>query len=239
MVFNNTNFKKYLFVIIFILLSILFIGFNNIGEYLDITIEPHKTDIIVYLGGGGFERMKRTLDLYKQNYSKTGKIIFTSSPTLHINKRTVLNKKDYFIQHGISGENIVYAKKTRNTMEEILFVKSYMLEHNLKSVIFVSDPPHSRRIIVLAQSIANYRRNGLSCSVVGSDVKWWDKKYYYRSLKALTMIVSELIKLPYNYCVYKVLKKKTFIDWPENKHSKRSKILTKDKDMYLKNNILE
>jgi uncharacterized SAM-binding protein YcdF (DUF218 family) len=204
---RDNRLKKYLFIFV-LCLGILSTAFRGLGEYLDITVEPRKADIIVYLGGGGFERMEKTMDLYRLGYSKTGKIIFTASATLYINRRYVIRKKNYFIEQGIPKENIVHAKKTKNTMEEVLFVKNYMLEHGLKSVIFISDPPHSRRIIFLAQSIADYKGNGLSCSVVGSDVKWWSKKNYYRSTKALTMVVSELIKLPYNYFVYKVLK-----DW--------------------------
>ena len=197
--------RKYLFITI--LLSVIFASiFINLGEFLDITEEPQKTDVIVYLGGGGPERMEKTLELYKLGYSKTGKVIFTSSPTLHIDKKTVIDKKVYFSEHGIPEHNIVHAKKTKNTMEEVLFVKNYMLQHKLKSVIFISDPPHSRRIIFLAQSIAKYNEANLSCSVVGSDVNWWNKKYYYREIKAIAMTVSELIKVPYNYLVYEILK---------------------------------
>lgn len=197
--------KKYLFITI--LLSVMFIPiFINLGELLDITEEPQKTDLIVYLDGGGVERMEKTLELYKLGYSKTGKIIFTASPTHHIDRKTVIDKKVYFTEHGIPKDNLVHAKKVKNTMEEVLFVKNYMLRHKLKSVIFVSDPPHSRRIIFLAQSIAKYNANGLSCSVVGSGVNWWEKKHHYRHIKAIASTVYELIGLPYNYIVYGIVK---------------------------------
>ncbi len=200
--------RRNLFVTI-LLSGVLIFLFINLGELLDITEEPKKTDVIVYLGGGGPERIKKALELYILGYSKTEKMIFTGSYTFYINKKKKIGmyKKVYFSEHGIPKHNLVHAKKTRNTMEEVLFVKNYMLQHNLKSVIFVSDPPHSRRIIFLAQSIADYNEAGLSCSVVGSDVSWWDKKYYYRQSEAVVFAVSELIKLPYNYLVYVVLKK--------------------------------
>ena len=203
---TSSRSRKYFFTTV--LFSVIFISiFINLGELFDITKEPKKTDVIVYLGGGERERMEKALELYKLGYSKTDKLIFTSSLTFYIDKKTVIDKKVYFTEHGILEHNLVHAKKVKNTMEEVLFVKNYMLRHNLKSVIFVSDPPHSRRIIFLAQSIADYKKSGLSCSVVGSDVNWWEKKHYYRQIKAIAMTVSELIKLPYNYFVYGILKK--------------------------------
>ncbi len=203
---TSSRSRKYFFTTV--LLSVIFVSiFTNLGEFLDITEEPKKTDVIVYLGGGERERMEKALELYKLGYSKTDKLIFTSSLTFYIDNKTVIDKKVYFTEHGIIEHNLVHAKKVKNTMEEVLFVKNYMLRHNLKSVIFVSDPPHSRRIIFLAQSIADYKKSGLSCSVVGSDVNWWDKKHYCRQRKAIAMTVSELIKLPYNYFVYGILKK--------------------------------
>ncbi len=206
--FTGSRSRKHLFIAV--LLSGIFVSILiNLGELLDITEAPKKTDVIVYLGGSGSERMEKALELYKLGYSKTGKMIFTGSSSLYINKKKKIGmyKKVYFTEHGISEQNLVHAPKTRNTMEEVLFVKNYMLRHNLKSVIFVSDPPHSRRIIFLAQSIANYEEANLSCSVVGSDVSWWDKKHYYRQSKAIAFVASELIKLPYNYLVYGDFKK--------------------------------
>ncbi len=203
----SSRVRRNLFVTI-LLSGVLVFLFINLGELLDITGEPQKTDVIVYLGGGGSERMKKALELYILGYSKTGKMIFTGSHILYIGekKKIGIHKKTYLTEHGVPEHDLVHAKKTRNTMEEVLFVKNYMLQHNLKSVIFVSDPPHSRRIIFLAQSIADYNEAGLSCSVVGSNVSWWDKKHYYRQSKAIAFAVSELIKLPYNYLVYGILK---------------------------------
>jgi len=203
---TSSRSRKYFYITV-LLSSVLFTIFINLGEFLDITEEPKKTDVIVYLGGGGYERMGKALELYKLGYSKTDKLIFTSSLTFYIDKKTVIDKKVYFTEHGILEHNLIHAKKVKNTMEEVLFVKNYMLRHDLKNVIFVSDPPHSRRIIFLAQSIAEYKKSGLSCSVVSSDVNWWNKKYYYKKRKAIAMTISELIKLPYNYFLYGILKK--------------------------------
>lgn len=181
----------------------------NLGRFFDITVEPKKADIIVYLGGGWAERLKKSLELYKFGYSKTNKIIFTGSLIGRLSEKDLngFYKKKYLIKHGIPEQNIIYAENTKNTMGEVLFIKNYMLEHHYKSVIFVSDPPHSRRIMFLAKVINNYDDANLSCAVVGSDVKWWDRIHYYKNKKARSAIISEITKLVHNTIAYGVLQK--------------------------------
>ena len=70
-------------------------------------------------------------------------------------------------------------------MEELLFIKKYMLYNNYKSVLFVSHPQHSRRISVLANFIANYKENDLQFSIVSCDLEWWDKSNYYKNKTSL------------------------------------------------------
>ncbi|MCF6330770.1 MAG: YdcF family protein [Sulfurimonas sp.] len=188
-------------------LSILFIitfsiAFINLGKFFDITEPPKKTDIIVCLGGGASERIKKTLELYLKGYSKSKKIILTGSTSL--NKKE--NKITFLTRNGVPRENIIFLKDTSNTMKEVLILKNYLLQNNMKSVMFVTDPPHSRRIVFLANTIAKYKYYELSCLVVGSEVAWWNKDNYYENNKAVRFVISEMLKLPFNYIAYGILK---------------------------------
>lgn len=200
--------RKYFFITV-LLSGIFIILLMNLGRFFDITVEPKKADIIVYLGGGSSERLEKSLELYKLGYSKTNKIIYTGPLIVRQSKKDLngFNKKKYLKEHGISEKNIIYAEDTGNTMKEVLFVKNYMLEHHYKSVIFISDPYHSRRIMFLAKVINNYDDANLSCVVVGSDVKWWDRIHYYKNKKARRAVISEISKLVHNTIAYGVLQK--------------------------------
>ncbi len=181
----------------------------NLGKFLDITDAPKKADIIVCLGGGYSERLEKSLQLYKLGYSKANKIIFTGPLMGRQSKEDLdeFDKMKYFKEHGVPEKNIVYAKNTRNTMQEVVFVKNYMLKHHYRSVIFVSEPPHSRRIIYLAKFVNNYDDADLSCIVVGSDVKWWDRNRYYKDREARRSVIIGMSKLVHNFIAYGVLEK--------------------------------
>ena len=192
---------SYLSLFFIIILSIVFV---NLGKFFDITEMPKKMDIIVCLGGGGSERIKKSLELYLSGYSKSGKIVLTGIGLKQEEKKDY--RTLYLVKNGVSMENIIFFKGTSNTMKEISVLKNYLLDNNMEGAILVTDPPHSRRIIFLANAIAKYKHDGLSCFVVGSDVAWWNKKDYYKHNKAIRFVMSEMLKLPYNYIAYGILK---------------------------------
>lgn len=205
---TSSRSRKYFFITV-LLSGIFIILLMNLGRFFDITVEPKKADIIVFLGGGSSERLSKSLELYKLGYSKTNKIIYTGCLKGRVPEKGFhrFDKKKYLKDHGVSEENIIYAEDTGNTMKEVLFVKNYMLEHHYKSVIFISDHYHSRRIMFLAKVVNNYDDANLSCIVVGSDAKWWDRIHYYKNKKAKRAVISEISKLVHNTIAYGVLQK--------------------------------
>ena len=199
-------FKFFSITIIIIIILIL-----NLGKFLDVTSKPHKADIIVYLGGGLNERIEKTVALYKKGYSQTNKIIYTGTKwyryTQHYGKFNALSdKKDFLVNHGIDLDNIIYYKAS-NTMQEIKIIKKYLIEHHLHSVIFVTDPPHSRRVEILANTICDFDDEGIKIYIVGSDVSWWNKDTYFLTKNGLLFVLLETIKIPYNYIAYGILER--------------------------------
>ena len=92
-----------------------------------------------------------------------------------------------------------------------------MIKHYYKSALFVSDPPHSRRILFLAKFLNSYDDANLSYSVVGTDVDWWDREHYYRDRDARTFVLSEMIKLAHNFIAYGVLQKYGLLETAKEK----------------------
>jgi len=144
------RYKRVTYIILIV--SILF----NLGRFLDVTDDVKHVDILVYLGGGFKERIEKTLELYKKGYSRSSKIIFTGQKNYRVSKKNCLleSKKKFFINNKIEEKNLIY-KKLGNTSEEVKYVKSYMELNDFKSVIFITDPPHARRVKILANTFSN------------------------------------------------------------------------------------
>jgi len=206
-----------------ILITFLIFSFN-LGKLLDITTSPTKTDLIVCLGGGiSKNRAEKTIELYKNSFLKTNYIIFTGN--LYLNKN--INKK--------FGENIkiITNVKVKNTMEEILYVKEFVKEKNLKSVTFITEAPHSRRIQIFWENFGD-KLDDVSFSVVASQFDDWDSSTYYKNENSLKYAFSETTKLIYNLFLYGVLEKFGFKEEFESNYKKELLEIKKEISLTLK-----
>lgn len=193
-----------IFLYILLLLIVLGIyGFFNFGTYLNVTDKPRESDIIVCLGGGKhLIRVKKSLELYRLGFAKK-KILLVTGGTKNTEKDH--NNDDRMNYLGKQEDNIsvVYNPYTKNTAEEIRFIKNYMKEHNYKTALIVTEPPHSKRISILAD-IVDTEQN-IDMIIVSSEPKWWDNKEFYLNRHAKYTALSEFVKIPYNYLVYGIL----------------------------------
>lgn len=192
--------------IILITLVVLIFGYivGTFGKFFDISQSPRSADIIVSLGGDKGSRIKKTMELYENHLSKTGKIILTGVDDFDPEMRSYeLDwRATYLTEKGIERDNLVFNSKAENTLEEIFFIKKYMIEHSLHSVMFITDPPHSRRIDFFASKIANYQDVNLSYIIVATQNEWWDRDRYYTNPEAIIFVINESVKLTYYYIQY-------------------------------------
>lgn len=197
----------------FLLFPAIFFGlstplFFHLGEFLDISEKPENSDLIVSMGGDrDYDHLKKAIQLYKAGYSKSAYIMINSydyrKKQKHINLYD-LPHSHYLVDNGISKKKILFMHNASNTMEELRFIKKFLLSHNMKSVIIVSSPPHLRRIRFLAQ-LNNYKNNHIHITLIGSNPLWWNRKQWYNNPISRTFVISELIKFPINYLKYALL----------------------------------
>ena len=195
--------KKILLIFIFI----IFILLSKLGYFLDLTKEnTSEANILVSLGGDNGNRIKKTLELYENNYSSSKKIIITCIDNFD-SKMKIYElewRASYLIKKGLKIENIIFNTNAQNTLEEILFIRDYMKKNEYNNLIIVSDPPHSRRINFFANTIYKYQENGINLSIVASNNNWWKKESYYSNPEAIIFSLNEIIKLTYYYINYKL-----------------------------------
>lgn len=194
---------KKIIVSLIITIALITVGIN-LGSFFDVTKQPKKSDIIVSLGGDNGNRIKKTLELYDDNYSLSKKMILTGVDDFDqtMKKYELDWRADYLIKHGVSKESIVFDSTAHNTFEEVLYIKHYMLSHDLKSVLIVSDPPHSRRIDFFANTVCDFSSSGLRLTIVGSENPCWNTVHYYHDKDAIIFIINESVKYTYYYLQY-------------------------------------
>jgi len=188
-------------LIVFLLLCILII---NLGSFLDVTQEPVKSDIIICLGGGDVERIKKSIALYENGYSKYNVLILTGD------NRTREEKKDKKLDRRfifLKGIDTIYQPYASSTKKEILFIKRYMLKNNFNSAIIVSNPSHSRRIKALINILNVEDDDKLTFTIVGAEASNWTTQEYYKSKKGQVTVAYEWVKLFSSYIAYGIFEK--------------------------------
>jgi uncharacterized SAM-binding protein YcdF (DUF218 family) len=184
-----------------ILLIVSFILFLNLGNILDLTNTPKKSDIIVVLGGGKDARIKKGLDLYERNFSCTNKIIFTGNGLNYENKKF----KIYLKNLNINETNIISISNVTNTVEELEKIKKYLLEKKFTSVLFVTHPTHTLRIKILADLLENYQKDNIKISFASADhTKVWSSQYYFLEIESIKLVFLEYLKIIYNLIKYSI-----------------------------------
>jgi uncharacterized SAM-binding protein YcdF (DUF218 family) len=216
------NMKLFSLSLLFFLFLIY--SFLNLGNFLDITQKPTKTDILICLGGGiSKNRAEKTIELYKNGYLKTNYIIFTGTPSLNKNITKSFDENINIITNG----------KVKNTMEEILYIKEFIKEKNLKSVTFITEAPHSRRIQIFWENFGD-KLDDVSFSVVASQFDDWDSNTYYKNENSLKYAFSETTKLIYNLFLYGILEKLGFKEEFESNYKKELREMKKEISLTLK-----
>ena len=183
--------QKVVFSLIAFLLLLVFVGLN-LGKWVDVTEKPVKSDIIVCLGGGTIDRVKKSIELLEQGYA--GKQVFLLIGESWYNQP--------YITKNHPDISIVIDESPKNTAEEVKFIKAYMKEHSYKSALIVTDPPHSGRVSLLTSLVSIEEDDNLTFRMIGSDVKWWNREHYYKNERARRAVVHETMGITYSFFAY-------------------------------------
>lgn len=177
--------KKIIFSFTALLLLFSFV-FLNLGKWIDVTEEPVKSDIIVCLGGGTIERVKKSIALLEEGNSEKFLLIGES----WYNQPYI--KKNY------PDIPIVIDESPKNTKEEVRFIKEYMKKYKYKSALIVTDPPHSGRVKLLTSLVSVEGDENMTFHLIASEVKWWDAEEYYKSKRARAAVLHEVMGMVYH-----------------------------------------
>ncbi|MEZ4851690.1 MAG: YdcF family protein [Bacteroidia bacterium] len=156
--------KKKILKIIFGILSIPFLYYTYTLLQLHLySSEFHTThsDVAIILGAGSGngkisavfqERCNHAIHLYKKNHVK--KILVTGGYGEGEKISDSQVGKNYLIKSGIPSEDIFIEEQSRNTIENLFFAKEIMQENDLSTALIISDPPHMKRSMKIAEILA-------------------------------------------------------------------------------------
>jgi uncharacterized SAM-binding protein YcdF (DUF218 family) len=178
-----------LYYIIYVTAAIYAVGARN---------EAHTADAAVVLGAAAWnnrpspvfqERINHGIWLYQQGYIK--KLIFTGGKSANAPFSESEVARKYAIAHLVPQEDIYIEERSRTTYENILYAGNIIREHNLKTVLLVSDPMHLKRAMLIA------RDNNITAYTSPTPTT----KY-----KSLRTILPFLIREVFYYMLYQIEK---------------------------------
>ncbi|MDD4179932.1 MAG: YdcF family protein [Candidatus Margulisbacteria bacterium] len=139
--------KSRVFLAILVLLLIIYFfapyWLNYLGKRLVIQDKLAKADIIIILGGdNNGERAEQGIALYRAGYAP--KLLMSGGPLAWRLTYAEWMKKQV-VESGIPAAAIILQDKSRSTIEDAKFTLPLLKQYNIKSVILVTSPMHTRR----------------------------------------------------------------------------------------------
>lgn len=182
--------KWFVYSVLFFLLIPLVLF--TLVKSIDVTQEPVQADIVVCLGGGTVERVKKSIILIEDGYVEKDRFLLLgeswyNQPYIRKNHPTL---------------NVVIEETPTNTKEEVLFIKQYMVKNGYRSALVVTDPFHSGRVSVLNSILSVQGAKDIHLYMIDSGRNWWEKEGDSSYLLWTKRALNESIKIIYSIVVY-------------------------------------
>jgi uncharacterized SAM-binding protein YcdF (DUF218 family) len=145
----------------FFLVFLVWTGFSawSIFSYANYSNED-KADGIIVLGAAVWgdqpspvfrERINHAINLYKKKYATT--VIFTGGKSDGNELAEAEIAKQYATVHGVASDSILIETLSKSTEQNLSYAKQLAINHNLATVIIVSDPLHMKRAVLIAEDM--------------------------------------------------------------------------------------
>jgi len=197
--------SKIRFVLIALML-VLFLGWliPGLGQALVVNDQLEKSDAIVVLMGGGYERMLETIDLYHAGYAP--QIIMVQNSTNGYDvllSRGIVALRDPDVlqmigsQLGIPAQAfIVLPGDALSTQDEAVAVRAYLNQNpDLKALIIVTSKFHSGRAKRIFQKAVGSLDREVQIQADGSKYDELYQESWWQDREAMKTILLEYVKL--------------------------------------------
>lgn len=184
--------KKYFIFTIFFLIGLLILIIPNFGKILNTTTKPIESDLVVCLGGGTIERVKKSLSLMDKGLVKSNKLLLIGESWYN----------QPYIKKNRPNINIEINETPKNTIQEVVAIKKYMIKNNFKSALIVTDSPHSARVTLLSYLLQVEHDDNIEIHLINSDISWWKETNYYLDKRSRDTAIHETLGILYSILFY-------------------------------------
>lgn len=178
-------------------MGMMVFGILNAGHWLSAPrAVPAQSDLIVVLGGGaGPGRIQIALELYQRGYAD--KILLTgmskANHSLHWETR-------FLLEGGVKSGAMLFDDQSKNSYDEANNTALLMKNHQWKTALVVSDPPHLRRLVMVWGPACV--RQGLEYRLIGTESPTWNASRWWHDRAWAKFVGMELLKLSYYVMAY-------------------------------------
>ena len=186
--------KSKVITIVSINLIVLIIMGANLGSFLVVNDELHKSDAIVVFSGDNGPRTEKGVELLK---SGLGDYLILSGGKVYDDVTMAELMKNHAIKLGVSDDKILIDNEAATTHENALFTKEIIEENKFKSIILVTSEFHSRRSkAAMEKALENTLIDGEKVEVMVTsskeekfNTKWWT------SGNSVLILIGEYLRL--------------------------------------------
>jgi len=174
-------------------LGLLYLAFRGLGAFLITGDVLEPGDAVVVLGGGTEQRVTEAVHLVKEGYGHW--LIITEPGEVAPGEGSGSQVFRWVaILDGISPDVILITEKTAaNTYQEATAVLATMQQHQLKSIIVVTDPFHTKRTQLIFRSV--FAGSGLTVRVHPVPGHWYRSSTWFLSIAGWENTLREYVKL--------------------------------------------
>lgn len=170
-----------------LLIAVLFVDF--VYKTFSFSVRDVTSDAIVVLAGGK-GRVDEGIRLYRTG---KGERLFLIGVDPSVRKPDLFTEKP----GERSGEQVYLEKASRNTLENAIFAREMLLNHNIRSITLITSRYHMKRSLLIFRNILPKDIAIYPYPVAGksSADSWWSHG------GSLRLLFSEF----YKYCLYRVI----------------------------------
>ena len=174
----------------------------GIGRYLIKSDNPIESDLAVCLAGGNIERGMATADLYKEGLVSRILITREERPDGYdlldkagITYPETVDLLKMLLQEAGVPDNVIMSSETQvnSTMSEAILVRKIAEEEQIKSIIIVTSPHHTRRSWFTFREV--FKDSGIRLSMMPSKYSGFDPRNWWKKRKYVREVIIEYQKL--------------------------------------------
>lgn len=180
-----------------VLLSLFgFTAFNGwqVYDYAHRSQPETSADAVMVLGAAAWgdnpspvfkERINHGITLYREK--KVKKLIFTGGAIKSGFATEAQVAKRYAMKHGVPAEDIIMDTESHSTYENLVNTRTLMKQHQINSIVIVSDAPHLARAQAMATGL------GIPATVVATPTS----RYQNNARELWQFMFQEMLSLTY------------------------------------------